>query len=283
MPSRYLRPPTAPPVLVDTHAHLYLPAFDADRDAVVAAAAGAGVGAILQPAIDAATARQALALCDRYAGSGVRLYAMAAVHPTSTQGVTDEGLREIASLCDDPRVVAVGESGLDYYWDTSYVEDQARALRVHARLAIERDLPLVLHLRDRKGSDACARDLVHLLREVRAEHPQGTRLRGVFHCFGGAARLAADVLDLGFHFGLGGTLTFRNGGVPEAVTDVPLERLLVETDAPYLAPAPHRGKRNEPAYVRLAAERLAEVRGRPVEEVEAVTTANAAALFRLPA
>jgi TatD DNase family protein len=268
-------------VLVDTHAHLYLPAFDGDRDSVIANGNAQGVRAILQPAIDAASVRDALALCDRYAAGPVRLYAMAAIHPTSAQGVTEADLAEIAALCDDPRVVAVGESGLDFYWDTSYVGDQVRALRFHARLAAARDLPLVLHLRDRKGSEDGARELVRVLREERAALPVEKRLRGVFHCFGGPPWLAADVLDLGFHVGLGGTLTYRNGGVPEATADVPLDRIVLETDAPYLAPAPHRGKRNEPAYVRLVAEKLAEVRGLRVEEVEAATTRTAADLFGL--
>ena len=266
-------------MLIDTHAHLYLDAFDADRDAVVEAAAAAGVRAILQPAIDAATVRQAFDLCDRYAGGPVALYAMAAIHPSSTQGVTDADLDEIAGLCQDPRIVAVGESGLDYYWDTTFVEDQQRALRFHARLAIETDLPLVLHLRDKQGSDACAHDLVAMLGEAKASHPEGARLRGVFHCFGGPSWLAREVLDLGFHVGLGGSLTFKNGGVPDAVADVPLDRIVLETDAPYLAPVPYRGKRNEPAHVRLVAEKLAEVRGLPVDEIARATTANAKLLF----
>jgi TatD DNase family protein len=269
-------------VLVDTHAHLYLPAFEGDMEAVIANGKTQGVGAILQPAIDAASVRAALALCDAY-GDRIGLYAMAAIHPTSAQGVTDAGLEEIAALSGDPRVVAVGESGLDYYWDTSYVDDQVHALRFHVRLAAARRLPLVLHLRDKKGSEDAARDLVRLLREELSVLAEPDALRGVFHCFGGPAWLAEDVLDLGFHVGLGGTLTYKNGGVPEATAGVPLDRIVLETDAPYLAPVPHRGKRNEPAFVRLVAERLAEVRGLRVEEVEEATTATAVALFGLPA
>ncbi|MDX1530350.1 MAG: TatD family hydrolase, partial [Rhodothermales bacterium] len=140
----------------------------------------------------------------------------------------------------------------------------------------------VLHNRDKQGQDASSHTLVDVLREERKAHPDGARLRGVFHCFGGPPWLADAVLDLGFHVGLGGTLTFKNGGVPEAIEAVPLERIVLETDAPYLAPEPYRGKRNEPAFVRHVAERLAEVRRVSFEEVAAQTTENARALFRLP-
>ena len=177
--------------------------------------------------------------------------------------------------------MAVGETGLDYYWTRDHIDAQHASLREHARIAMETGKPLVLHNRDKQGSDECSQDLLRLLREARDTH-EGT-LRGVFHCFSGPAWLAPEVLDLGFHIGLGGTLTFKNGGVPDAVADVPLDRIVLETDAPYLAPAPNRGKRNEPAYVRLVAETLAELRGLSVGEVEEATTANARALFALDA
>ena len=268
-------------MLIDTHAHLYLPQFDADRAAVVERFGALGGRAILLPATDVATSRQALDLAEEYSAGPVRLHAMAAIHPTSSQDVSDEALNEISALAHDPRVVAVGETGLDYYWDTTYIDDQKRALRFHARLAMEVDKPLVLHLRDRDGRDGCARDLVDILREERAGAPAGRPLRGVFHCFGGPAWLAGEVMDLGFHVGIGGTLTYPKAGVPAASAHLPMERILLETDAPYLAPIPHRGSRNEPGYVFHVAERLAEVRGLSVEAVGDITSANAAALFRL--
>ena len=264
-------------MLIDTHVHLYHDRFEGDRDAVVARAREAGVTRFLQPAIDVPSIHAALALCDRYEGC----YAMAALHPTETKEAGDAEREAVAALCGDPRVVAVGESGLDYYWDRSFIAKQQDLLRWHARLAVERDLPLVLHNRDRQGSEASSHDLLRILREEQAAAPAGKRLTGVFHCFGGTPDFARAVLDLGFHFGLGGTLTFKNGGVPGAVAEVPLERIVLEPDAPFRAPAPHRGKRNEPAYVRLAAERLAELRDLPVEEVARVTTATAKALFRV--
>ena len=266
-------------MLIDTHAHLYLDRFDADRDAVVTRAHEAGVGAILQPAIDVPSIRAALVLCEHYEG----LYAMAALHPTETKDATEEDLAAVAALCDDPRVVAVGESGLDYYWDRTFIAKQQEVLRWHARLAIDKGLPLVLHNRDQKGSTASSDDLVRILQEEQAAASAGKHLTGVFHCFGGTPAFAAAVLDLGFFVGIGGTLTFKNGGVPEAIAEVPLERIVLETDAPFLAPVPHRGKRNEPAYTRLVAERLAALRDLPLETIAAVTTANARALFRLDA
>ncbi|MDT0633069.1 TatD family hydrolase [Rubrivirga sp. S365] len=263
-------------MLVDTHAHLYLDAFDADRDAVVARAHAAGVGVVIQPAVDVASIEDALALCDAYDG----VWAMAAVHPTYVADAAPDALARVGAALADRRVLAVGESGLDYYWSRDHEQAQRASLRAHARLAVRHGLPLVLHNRDRKGSDDASRDLVQIVREVQAEG-EGT-LGGVFHCFGGPAWLAAEVLDLGFHVGLGGTLTFKNAGVAEAVAEVPLDRIVLETDAPYLAPTPHRGGRNEPAYTALVAQRLADVRGLPVEEVAERTTATARALFSIP-
>jgi TatD DNase family protein len=265
-------------MLIDTHAHLYLDAFDPDRDAVIGRARVAGVEAVLLPAIDAVSVHAALALAERYPGV---CHPMAGIHPSYVKDATEEDFAAVAALAERPEIVAIGESGLDYYWDRSFDRQQHEALRWHARLAIERDLPLVLHNRDQRGSEACSRDLVALLREEREAHPEGARLRGVFHCFGGPAWLAEESLVLGFYLGVGGTITYKNAGVAEALEGVPLDRILLETDAPYLAPAPHRGERNEPAHVRLVAERLAEARGLPLAEVVRQTAANARALFGL--
>ena len=262
-------------MLVDTHAHLYLAAFDADRDAVVERARAAGVTRILQPPTDVASVHAALAVADRYEG----VLAMAAVHPTSVAEMAEGDLGRIEAFLPDPRVVAVGETGLDYYWTRDDADAQRASFAEHARMARRADLPLVIHTRDQKGSDDCARDLVAILHGVNAEG--GAPLRGVFHCFGGPAWLAAEVLGLGFHVGLGGTLTYKKGGVPEAIRDVPLDRVVLETDAPYLAPSPHRGTRNEPVHTCVVAERLAEIRGLRLEDVAAATTETAERLFGL--
>ncbi|GIV60360.1 MAG: TatD family hydrolase [Rhodothermaceae bacterium] len=259
-------------MLIDTHAHLYLDRFDEDRDAMLERARAAGVGIILMPAIDVASIHRALRLCETYEG----LYAMAALHPSETKTATGEDFAAIAALCDHPKVVAVGESGLDYYWDRSFDERQQAFFRRHIRLAAEKDLPLVLHNR------AASEDLVRILREERRALARPERLRGVFHCFEGPAALAEEAAALGFLIGVGGLLVNKKA-VARAVAGAPLSQIVLETDAPYLAPEPHRGRRNEPAYLRLVAERLAELKGLTVEEVERITTGNARRLFGLPA
>lgn len=264
-------------MLVDTHAHLYLPPFDADRDAVVARAHEAGVTRILMPAIDVASIALALALCDRYDG----LFAMAALHPCHVAEAAEGDLGRVTEALADPRVIAVGETGLDYYWSRDAIDAQHASLRAHARLAMDQNLPIVLHTRDAAGETACLADALGILRDERERHPKGDRLRGVFHCFGGPADLVPEILDLELYVGLGGTLTFKNGGVAEAIAEVPLDRIVLETDAPYLSPAPHRGTRNEPGRTRVVAERLAEVRGLSVEAVAEQTTRNAERLFGL--
>lgn len=260
-------------MLVDTHVHLYLDAFQSDLEAVVERARDVGVTRMIQPAVDVPSIASALEVCDRFPG----LWAMAGLHPTYLVADDTDSILTVERALEDDRVLAVGETGLDYYWSRDLEAEQRASLRRHAELALAADLPLVLHNRDKKGSEDSSRDLVAVLREVGPEH------RGVFHCFGGPPWLAGEALALGFHVGLGGTLTFKNGGVPDAIEDVPLDRIVLETDGPYLAPTPHRGSRNEPSYVPLVASRLAEIRGLEVEEVARVTTANAESLFRLPA
>lgn len=256
-------------MLIDTHAHLYLDAFDDDRAALLDRAREAGVEAIVLPAIDVPSIHAALSLCAKHEG----LYAMAALHPSETNEATERELQEVAELCDEEAVVAVGESGLDYYWDRSFDDRQQQFLRAHIRLAVAKDLPLILHNREATG------DLVRIVGEERAQLATPEQLRGIFHCFVGSSAEAAAILDLGFHLGLGGILTFKNSDVDAALTDVPLDRLVVETDAPYLAPEPHRGTRNEPAFVRHVATYLAEVKGVPLDDLAATTTATARTLF----
>ena len=264
-------------MLIDTHAHIYLDRFGNDLPDVLVRAHERGIERIIMPAIDVPSIHKALALCDQYEG----LYAMAALHPSDTKDATDDDFAAVAAFCDDPRVVAVGESGLDYYWDRSFDAAQHDFYRRHIRLAIDKDLPLILHIRDKKDRDEVHRDIVRILREERAasEHPE--KLRGIFHCFTGPAWMAEAAAELGFLVGLGGVLTFKNSGLDVLAQDLPMEQIGLETDAPFLAPVPYRGKRNEPAYVRYVAEKLAEVKGLPIEEVERVTTANAVRLFGL--
>ncbi len=259
-------------IIIDTHAHIYHKRMLDDQPAMIQRAKDAGVEIIVMPAIDVASIHDALALCDAYDG----LYAMSAIHPSDTKDATDEDFEAVAAFCDDPRVVAVGESGLDYYWDRTFDAKQQDFFRRHIHLAIEKDLPLILHMRDKQGRDEVHRDMVAILKEEKADN-----LRGIFHCFGGPAWLIEEAAKLNFLLGIGGTLTFKNSGVADIVKDVPLSRIVLETDAPFLAPVPHRGKRNEPAYTRLVAEKLAEVKGVSLDEVAAATSANAKQLFGL--
>lgn len=264
-------------MLIDTHAHIFLEQFQSDFDQVLERANGEGVGHILLPSIDVASIEICIELAGTYndPAKGPVLHAMAGIHPSSVQEASDEDMERVRQLAEHPSVLAIGETGLDYYWDRSFDEKQHAFLREHIRLAAELDKPLVFH--DREASD----DLVRIVAEEKAASPHPERIRGVFHCFGGPDEHTERVLELGFHMGIGGTYTFKNGGVPQNTSTVPMDRIILETDAPYLTPAPFRGKRNEPAYVRLVAEKLAEVRGLSVEEIASVTTANAAALFGL--
>lgn len=258
-------------MLIDTHVHIYHDLFDADRHDAIQRAFDAGIERMILPAIDVPSIHAALELCERYVG----LFAMSALHPSETGSATEEDFDEVRELCLHPKVVAVGETGLDYYWDRSFDAAQHASLRRHIRLAIETDLPLVLHNRE------AGEDLVRILREeIDATNP-AKPLRGVFHCFGGPTELVDDVADLGFHYGIGGTVTFKNSGVDRIAADVSMDRVLLETDAPFLPPVPHRGKRNEPAYLTLVVEKMAEVRGLSVEEVARITTENAQRLFRI--
>jgi TatD DNase family protein len=261
-------------MLIDTHAHVYLDRFDDDRDAVMARAREAGVEAVVLPAIDVPSIQQAADLADRYStDEGLEVYVMTALHPSETKAATGEDFEAVAAWTDDPRVVAVGESGLDYYWDRSFDERQQHFFRRHIRLALEADLPLIIHNREATG------DVLALLEEERAASDHPERLRGILHCFVDPPAVADRAAELGFLVGLGGILTFKNSDVDAHARAIPLEQIVLETDAPFLAPVPHRGTRNEPAYVRHVAERLAEVKGVPLEEVARVTTANARRIY----
>jgi len=259
-------------MLVDTHAHLYLDQFDEDREAVLSRARDARVESIVMPAIDVPSIQQAVDLCEAHDG----LYAMAALHPSETEEATDEDFDRVKEWCDHPSIVAVGESGLDYYWDRSFDDRQQAFFRRHIRLAIEVDLPLVIH--NREATD----DILDILEEEHAATNHPEKMRGILHCYVDPPEVAERAWDLGFYVGVGGIMTFSNSDVDDHVAGVPLDRIVVETDSPYLAPEPNRGDRNEPAYVRHVADTLARVKDVPVQEVEAVTTENARAIYDLP-
>ena len=259
-------------MLVDTHAHIYLDQFDDDREVVLSCAREAGIDTIVMPAIDVPSIQQAVDLCEAHEG----LYAMAALHPSETETATEADVEAIREWCDHPSIVAVGESGLDYYWDRSFDDKQQAFFRRHIRLAIEADLPLVIH--NREATD----DILDILQEERERTDHPGRMRGILHCYVDPPAVAERAWALGFYLGVGGIMTFSNSEVDDHVAEVPLEHIVVETDSPYLAPEPNRGDRNEPAYVRHVAERLAEIKRRSLEDVAAITSRNARAIYELP-
>ncbi len=252
---------------IDSHAHLSTPKFDADRDAVLQRAAEAGVSAILDVGSDVESSAAAAYLAGEYPG---RVFATAGIDPHVADRFANSAARRIEQMLQDPRVVAVGETGLDYYYEHSSREAQQRAFKAHIELARKYDLPLVVHCRD--AFDDCF--------ELLGAHSGG--LRGVAHCFTGGANEAEAFLQMGFHISFAGILTFRKAGLlREAAAVVPLERTLIETDCPYLAPEPFRGRRNEPAWVVRVADALADLHGCELEHVASATTANARSLFGL--
>jgi len=253
-------------MLIDTHAHLDFPDFDDDRDAVIARAAAEGVGAILTVGTDIASSGKALAIAQRRSA----VFCAVGVHPNESTAWRPETATRLRELADNERVVAIGETGLDFYRDTASPGIQRKAFAAQIDLALEFSLPIIIHSRE------SIRECIDILR-AHASPP-----RGVFHCFSADEKSAKEALDLGFMISFAGTVSFRNAGaLRQVVRTVPLDRVLVETDCPFLAPEPVRGHRNEPAYVRHTAKALAEAMRQPLARVAAETTANARRLFSL--
>ena len=251
-------------MLIDTHAHLDFDDFDKDRDEVLARAVRAGVSCIIDPGCDVATSKKAVQLSEAHD----MVYAAVGIHPNSTAEALPGDNLEIARLANNPHVVAVGETGLDFYRDRSPRDVQVRAFAGQLELAKELDLPVIIHFRN------VEMDGVEL---VGSEKLKG--LRGVFHCFGGSPGFARTLVSWGFYIGFNGPLTFKGSDRLEVAREVPLESCLVETAAPFLTPQKYRGRRNEPAYVKEVAEKLAEVKRVDIEEVLEVTGKNARELF----
>jgi TatD DNase family protein len=251
-------------VLVDTHAHLDDARFDPDRDEVVRRAEAAGVTRILIPGIDAASSRKAVALAGRF---GIA-WAAAGIHPNSAAAVRSGDMDEIRELAENRRVIAIGETGLDFYRDRAPRDIQVALFREHLDLARTAGLPVVIHFRNAEF------DAVEM---AGREHFEG--VRGVFHCFGGSVGFAQAVVEMGFYIGFDGPLTYPGSDRPEIARSVPLDRALLETDCPYLAPQSRRGGRNEPAFVSEIAASFARARGIDIEEAAVVTGRNAHDLF----
>lgn len=259
-------------MLIDSHAHLDDARYDGDREAVIARAQQAGVDTFITIGCDLATSHAAVELADRYPF----VYASVGVHPHEVKHIGDDWYDELRRLAKQPKVVAYGEIGLDYHYNYSPPKLQRDRFREQVSLARELGLPIVIHTREAQE------DTIAILKEERAQEAGG-----VFHCFSGDAWLAKDALDLGFFLSFSGVITFQNAAMlRDIVKTVPMDRLLIETDCPYLTPVPHRGKRNEPAYVRQVAEKIAEIKGGmtpvTVEDIGRITSQNARRLFKIP-
>ena len=258
-------------MLIDTHTHLDDARYDSDREAMIARARDAGVEAFVTIGCDLATSRAAIGLADRYPF----VYASIGVHPHEVKHIGDMWYDEFRRLAMHKKVVAYGEIGLDYHYNHSSPKDQRNRFREQVALARELKLPVIIHTREAQE------DTIAILKEEKASD-----VGGVFHCFSGDAWLAKDALDLGFYLSFSGVLTFQNAAVlREIAKTVPLDRLLIETDCPYLTPVPHRGKRNEPAYVSLVAGQLAQIFSSDptlsTDTIGRITTDNAKRLFKI--
>ena len=250
---------------IDTHTHLYASEFDADRTAVVEKAIQNGVTHFFLPNIDIHSIQPMLDLVWNFPN---HCFPMMGLHPCSVDQHVEAHLFQIQKWFKKRKFYAVGEIGLDYYWSTEFKAEQIRAFRMQIQWAIQQDLPIVIHARNSNE------DVIAILKEMK--HP---RLRGIFHCFGGNAAQAAEVVDLGFLLGIGGVLTFKNGGLDKAIEDISIEHLVLETDSPYLAPMPYRGKRNESFYILEVARKLAELKKVGLNQLAEITTQNAQKVF----
>lgn len=254
-------------MLFDTHAHYDDESFDADRDAVLTALPEQGVGLILNPGCDVESSRKAV----RYAAAYPHVYAAVGIHPENCGGCTAGDLDAIRALAQQPKTVAIGEIGLDYYWAENPPRDfQQQVLRQQLALARELALPVIIHDREAHA------DTLAIVREFPG-------VTGVFHCFSGSPEMARELLKMGWYLGFDGPVTYKNARrAPEVAAVTPLDRMLIETDSPYMTPVPYRGRRNDSGYVHLVVEKLAEWKGVTPEEMARVTTENGKRLFRIP-
>ncbi|MET3659567.1 TatD family hydrolase [Sporosarcina psychrophila] len=252
---------------IDTHVHLNADQYEEDIDEVIQRAQEAGVDKMVVVGFDRKTILKAMELTEQHAF----IYAVVGWHPVDAIDCTEKDLEWIESLAAHPKVVGIGETGLDYHWDKSPRDVQQEVFRKQIQLAQKVNLPIIIHNRDATA------DVVRILKEEGAE-----KTGGIMHCFGGSVETANDCIKMNFMISLGGPVTFKNAKAPKQVaTEISLDHLLIETDAPYLAPHPYRGKRNEPAWVALVAEEIARLKGLPVEEVAKRTTANALKVFNI--
>lgn len=252
-------------VFIDTHTHLYLNAFDEDRDEVMQRAIDNGVETMFLPHVDSETTEALMALEAAWPKHAI---AMMGVHPCSIKSNYEQELAHARKWLERRSFAAIGEIGIDLYWDKTFFEQQKLAFRTQCDWALEYHLPVIIHARD--STDV----IISLLEEI-----NNPALKGIFHCFTGTVEQAKKIVGLGFKLGIGGVVTFKNGGLNHTIADIDLGDMVLETDAPYLTPTPNRGKRNESSYIPLIAEKVALVKNVSLEEVAQITTANAKEVF----
>lgn len=252
--------------MIDTHCHIYADQFEEDIQQVLNRAADAGVTDIFMPAINL----DSLPKMDRLHHPDVTFHKMAGIHPTEINDGITTTEAELHEWCRKEEIIAVGETGLDYYWSDEYQQEQQKSLHIHCKVAKAVGKPVILHNRE------STQDLLRII-----EEEQNGELTGIWHCFNGSREEGERAIDLGLKLGIGGVLTFKNAGVDDTVAQLPLDHMMLETDAPYLAPTPKRGNRNEPSFVKYTARRLAEVQNLPLQETISRTSTNALRLFGL--
>ena len=252
-------------ILIDTHCHLYSKEFAADIEEVLQRAIAEGVEKFFLPAIDSTATEAMLNLETRFPG---KCMAMMGLHPCYVKDNYKDELAQVEVWLDKRKFAAVGEIGLDYYWDKTHVKEQEEAFRFQIEWSIKYDLPIVIHTRN------AMQETINIVKEY---VPKG--VKGIFHCFGGSNENAKEIINAGFYLGIGGVVTYPKAGLGEVLRHIELEHLVLETDAPYLTPVPFRGKRNESSYLKYVVEKIAELKNVPVEEVAAITTANAEKIF----
>ena len=252
---------------IDTHAHVYAEELTSSMDMIIENSIKAGISKILMPAIDSSTLDAMLKVEAQFPG---HCMAMIGLHPCYVKENYKEELKLVEDWIGKRKFIAIGEIGLDFYWDKTFAKEQQLVFETQMQWALDLQLPIAIHTRNAMGET---------IEMVKSFAKQG--LRGVFHCFSGSKESAEQIIGMGFHVGLGGVLTYKNAGVAEAIKDIPMEYIVLETDAPYLAPVPYRGKTNEPAYMIEVAKKLAEIKSMPLHEIAAITTNNAEKLFGL--
>jgi TatD DNase family protein len=252
--------------LIDTHCHLYAEEFFTDIDAVMQRSATEGVSRFYLPAIDSSTHNNMILLEEKFAG---KCFAMMGLHPCSVNDKYKDELKVVEDWLDKRKFAAVGEIGLDFYWDKTFAQQQYTAFNRQMELAVQYKLPIIIHTRNA---------MAETIRTVKEYALKG--VNGIFHCFSGTYEEAMQIIGMGFYLGIGGVLTYKNAGLAKVLDKIDIKYVVLETDAPYLTPVPYRGKRNESSYLKFVADKLAEIKNCTVEEIAAVTTANAIKIFK---